>query len=256
MSLKKWGDKQNMKFVNAYKSKECLWNQFSPLYNNKLAREAAVLEISAEMNLDNFGVHEVKAKIKSLRGTYHLELEKQKKSEQSGAAEVYVPKVKWFNVMKEIVSKGTIKKEPANNHQDLTLANYVDSVLDSGGDSIDDTTPSPAIGYMQNGHSEPHRQPKKKKFKQSLKMQQMPSTPQHLNYSYSEPNEFDVFGNLVAVHLKKLSPQQALEAETRIFTILNEYRADNLNSQSPVIASYSDRPSSPAPSDSSVYSII
>lgn len=58
-----------MKFVAAYKENESLWNQFDPLskgargglYKNKFARETALRKLSDEMQLDDFGVAEVKA---------------------------------------------------------------------------------------------------------------------------------------------------------------------------------------------------
>ncbi|KAG8254898.1 hypothetical protein J6590_106022, partial [Homalodisca vitripennis] len=67
------------------------------------------------MELDDFGVIEAKAKIKALRSTYNLEVEKQKKSEKSGAGLDDVPSVKWFKTMKEIMTTGTLKRRTQSN---------------------------------------------------------------------------------------------------------------------------------------------
>uniref|UniRef100_A0A0A9Z6Q7 N-terminal acetyltransferase A complex subunit NAT1 n=1 Tax=Lygus hesperus TaxID=30085 RepID=A0A0A9Z6Q7_LYGHE len=117
MPPKKWSDELNMKFVQVYKECECLWNQFDPLYKNKFARESALQKIAEEMNLDDFGVPEAKAKIKSLRSTYNLELDKQRKSEKSGTGseDVYVPSIKWFGTMQDVMSKGTLKRPTQSN---------------------------------------------------------------------------------------------------------------------------------------------
>lgn len=109
----KWSDDTNIKFVELYKEKRCLWDQHHDLYKNKNARETALSEIVGEMNIEGFGVAEAKAKIKSLRGTFNIEFAKQQKSAKSGcgSADVYVPTLKWFNIMKQVMVKGTLKRQ-------------------------------------------------------------------------------------------------------------------------------------------------
>ena len=72
----KWDCAVTIAFIQEYKVHECLWNFKSPVYKNKHMREAAYQEIVREMNIDGFGVPEVKNKIKNLRSTYAQELKK------------------------------------------------------------------------------------------------------------------------------------------------------------------------------------
>lgn len=108
----KWSNDDILKLIELYKGKRCLWDQHHELYKNKNARNTALLEISNEMSMEGFGVEETKAKIKSLRGTFNIELCKQQKSEKSGSgsSDVYTPSLFWFNAMKEVMSKGTLKR--------------------------------------------------------------------------------------------------------------------------------------------------
>ena len=62
------------------------------------------------MGQEEFGITEVKQKIKNFRSTYNQEVQKIKKSKSSGTSpdDVYKPTVKWFDVMDQIMkgSKG------------------------------------------------------------------------------------------------------------------------------------------------------
>lgn len=108
----KWSDDLNLKFVELYKEHRCLWDQRDELYKDRNARETALAAMAENLNIEGFGVAEVKAKIKSFRGTFNIEFSKQQKSAKSGcgSADVYVPTLKWFNLMKEIMVKGTLTR--------------------------------------------------------------------------------------------------------------------------------------------------
>ena len=75
----KWDCAVTIELVQEYKAHEYLWNFISPVYKNKHMREAAYQEIVEVMNIEGFGVPEVKNKIKNLRSTYAQELKKQKR---------------------------------------------------------------------------------------------------------------------------------------------------------------------------------
>ena len=89
----------------------------SEMYRNKQARQTALSDICAKMDIDNFEIQDVKQKIKSLRSTYQLEQIKVQKSEQSGASieDVYKPALKWFQLMNDVMKQGVMKRASMNN---------------------------------------------------------------------------------------------------------------------------------------------
>lgn len=103
---------------------------------------------------------------------------------------------------------------------------------------VDDPLPAPGTPKnAQDGESQ-LKPPLRKKFKPRSKIQQIAATAtqlQKLSDSLkakpSQQNEWDAFGNLVAAHLKKLTPRRALEAEMRIHSVLNECRMQDLIDQ-------------------------
>lgn len=94
-----------------YKEHECLWNMRNEMYRNKQARQSALNDICVKMEMKNFGINEVKQKIKSLRATSQQEQNKVEKSEGSsgGAPGVYTPPMKWFPVMRDVMKQGALK---------------------------------------------------------------------------------------------------------------------------------------------------
>lgn len=107
MVKKKWSAELTIKFLEGYESYPCLWDVHSSSYKNKDGRENAYQKLSELMDIEGFGIAEVKAKIRSIRNAYALELTKIKKSQHSGAGadEVYKPKVSWFSVADRILKQ-------------------------------------------------------------------------------------------------------------------------------------------------------
>lgn len=107
----KFTEEETLKFVQLYREHECLWNMSSPNYKNKTLRQNAIEAIIKEIALPGFGVNEVRNKIKNLRSTYNQEVLKIKKSAKSGSGkeDVYVPSMKWFEILDPVMkySKGT-----------------------------------------------------------------------------------------------------------------------------------------------------
>ena len=58
----KWDCAVTIAFIQEYKARECLLNFKSPVYKNKHMRQAAYQEIVEAMNIEGFGVPEVKNK--------------------------------------------------------------------------------------------------------------------------------------------------------------------------------------------------
>ncbi|CAH1107016.1 unnamed protein product [Psylliodes chrysocephalus] len=85
--LKKWSAELTIKFLEGYESYPCLWDVHSSSYKNKDGHENAHQKLSELMDIEGFGIAEVKTKISSIRNAYALELTKIKKSQHSGAGQ-------------------------------------------------------------------------------------------------------------------------------------------------------------------------
>jgi hypothetical protein len=79
-------------------------------FKNKYMRQRSIKAIMQAMEREEFGVAEVKQKIKNIRSTYDQGVQKIQKSRASGISpdDVNKPTVKWFDVMDQIIkgSKG------------------------------------------------------------------------------------------------------------------------------------------------------
>lgn len=99
--MSRWGDEKTTKFVRLYRYHECLWDMNHVNYKSKDARDKAYLDMVEQMNDSELTVFDIKNKIKSLRSTYHQELNKIRSSQQPGAKvkDVYKPSLMWFEEM-------------------------------------------------------------------------------------------------------------------------------------------------------------
>ncbi|CAH2088467.1 unnamed protein product [Euphydryas editha] len=117
--MPKLADEINLKFVQLYREEECLWNASIPSYKDKQMRDSSLEKIRDILNKDGIemSIKEIKNKIKNLRATYCQELTKIEKSERSGAgtAEVYKPKIIWFEEMHNFIKKVPMKRKTSNN---------------------------------------------------------------------------------------------------------------------------------------------
>lgn len=100
----KWDCKTTIKFIEEYKSYDCLWNFKSSSYKNKHMRESAYRSIVTAMAIEGFGVPEVKTKIKNIRSTYAQEIKKIKESKKSGSGvdTCYVSNIQWLKELEPI----------------------------------------------------------------------------------------------------------------------------------------------------------
>ncbi|KAL7645194.1 UNVERIFIED_CONTAM: hypothetical protein RMT77_003580 [Armadillidium vulgare] len=103
----RWSEQETVKFVELYRDNECLWNMKNVNFKNKQVRYKALDYIAKKMGKEDFGIKEAKKKIKNIRSTYGQEIVKIKKSKQPGNSQtnVYVPSVRWFNIMDVIMKK-------------------------------------------------------------------------------------------------------------------------------------------------------
>lgn len=105
-------------FLEHYQQYPCLWDKTSADYKNRQKRgdaEAALLKI---IEVDNLKA--LRAKIKSIRGTYNNELRKVKKSITTGssAGDEYKPELHWFQYAHTFLCRNQ-EDEPAS------LTNFV-----------------------------------------------------------------------------------------------------------------------------------
>lgn len=108
---------ETIKLVKLYKTYECIWKIPSAEYKIKPKRQAAYKAIVKLMGKEGFGVPELKQKIKNLRSTYLQELLKIRKSikSDSGTVNIYVPKIKWFQLMDSFIKDMTIHGQMKDN---------------------------------------------------------------------------------------------------------------------------------------------
>jgi len=106
MAVERWNSETTIKFIQEFKTYECLWNQKSPTYKNKHAKEAAYQKLIEEMHIADFGVPEVKKKMRTLRSTYYQEKKKIQNSIRSGNGTdtLYVPNIPWYQEMNSLLT--------------------------------------------------------------------------------------------------------------------------------------------------------
>lgn len=65
----RWTEEMTTKFLlEVYRDRPCLWQKFSDIYKkDKNAREAVLTAIASKMNIEGFGILEVKTERKPLR---------------------------------------------------------------------------------------------------------------------------------------------------------------------------------------------
>ncbi|XP_020723102.1 uncharacterized protein LOC126926324 isoform X1 [Bombus affinis] len=211
---KKLNKNQTSKFVTLYREHECLWDIASKDYKNKAMRESALKKICEDMQMEGFGVEDVKNKIKSIRSTYYLELDKIKRSTTSGASgNVYEPKMKWFTELDSFIKNVVVKRKTPDNN-DSTQS-----------ESENNVTAAPTIC------SEIESSKTKSKKNKMSRLSSIVSSAKLLQNDIcrvEEEDEFDVFGKHVAKQLRKLSTEQGIVAQEEIQSVITKYRLNDL----------------------------
>lgn len=72
----KFGSADLIKFIEIYRSHECLWDTENVNYKNRDARNAALAAFEQEFGVPGFGAKEITNKIKNLRTQYQGEKKK------------------------------------------------------------------------------------------------------------------------------------------------------------------------------------
>lgn len=116
----KWSCDVTIKFLNIFKTYECLWDTSNENYLKRDARDSALIDLIAHMAAEGFGTiskDQLKQKIKSLKDSYRVELNKVKKSIKSGAGldDIYKPKLGWFHEADTFWKRVIIGRESTSN---------------------------------------------------------------------------------------------------------------------------------------------
>uniref|UniRef100_A0A2S2QQS5 MADF domain-containing protein n=1 Tax=Sipha flava TaxID=143950 RepID=A0A2S2QQS5_9HEMI len=100
-NLIKFGSTEVFKFIEIYRSHECLWDTSNQNYKNRDMRNAALSSFAEELGIDGFGPKEITTKIKNIRSQYLQEKKKIRASTGTGSSteDVYHPKLQWFNLL-------------------------------------------------------------------------------------------------------------------------------------------------------------
>ncbi|KAK5648149.1 hypothetical protein RI129_003041 [Pyrocoelia pectoralis] len=212
----RWSEDTTTKFVEHYLKHECLWNIKSVAYKNKQIKNSAYEDLEKTMNISGFTAKEIKAKIKNLRSTYSQELKKIKDSKKSGTGTdtIYVPTIKWFQIMDESL-----------RNLNSTLTENAEETISEGNNS-------------SNTFREP--EPKSKPMAKKKRLNQLTSMVSQLKEitetvntkSTEEENEFEVFGKHVGLQLKAMPLTVALEAQEHIQLYINQIRRQQLQNAS------------------------
>ncbi|CAK1592623.1 unnamed protein product [Parnassius mnemosyne] len=125
----KWAESETLKLVELYGEFPCIWDISHRDYKDKNKRNAAYEYIIRAMSKENFGVSELKQKIKNLRCTYNQERIKIKKSQKSGngSNEVYVPSLKWYYAMDTLLKSITRSTETQDNFEGTIQSEKIES---------------------------------------------------------------------------------------------------------------------------------
>lgn len=101
-TIRKWTDRESIRFMEMYEAEEVLWNVRLADYKNKDARNSAVERLAKAMNIPGFSGRDVLKKINSMRTTYKQEIEKIKVSNtgttDSATTDIYVPNLAWYKI--------------------------------------------------------------------------------------------------------------------------------------------------------------
>ncbi|XP_035430335.2 uncharacterized protein LOC118262826 isoform X2 [Spodoptera frugiperda] len=203
--VKKLSEDETIKFVSIYRDNPCLWDITSENYKNKAMRQTALQNLCIGMEIEGFTVEDVKNKIKSLRSTYYLELDKIKKSSTPGASgNVYQPKVKWFAEFNSFIKNVMVKRK---THERTKESPHT---RETKGSASVDTSPRPespeSCSYSMSG-ADAYQPPKRQRRTQD----------------FVNANACDLYGQLLAEKLKALDTDDRLVLMNEIDNLVFKY---------------------------------
>lgn len=127
--VRKWTERETVRFVELYEVEEILWNVRLNEYKNKDARLSALKRIVDNLNMPDVGVNEVLKKINNIRSTYQQEKVKIKTSRGTGSAteDVYVSTLPWFDIAERFLSEAINTRKTSSNL--VSFINTISNVM-------------------------------------------------------------------------------------------------------------------------------
>ncbi|KAL1506694.1 hypothetical protein ABEB36_006010 [Hypothenemus hampei] len=249
---KKWSTATIIEFLGLYKKYPCLWDYKHPSYKDKNQRNDALRRIVEVMSetVRGFDVNGARAKIRSIRNAYTLEQHKIINSYQSGASldAIYTPTVGWFSVADEflrdivetrntriIVNIDDIRqRSDLNNDTDKDDTSQLDKcLLQSPGSPIinmlskkSEKLPTKTMLLKQNEEPPFKRAKPNNHIEEHSNAKRISKHASQKVTSQVTDDEFDVFGKIVAVHLRQLPLHAALHCQTDILQYLVQNRLE------------------------------
>ncbi|VVD03662.1 uncharacterized protein LOC126965476 [Leptidea sinapis] len=242
----RWNENVTVDFVKVYLKNECLWKPNHPDYKCRVRRIQAYEDIAADFKASTnilLTIPEIKMKIKNLRSTYMQEVHKI--LQKSTPKYIYVPSLVWFEEMDKCL-KNIISVNRVTSNQTMLANNImpeetseVDSSCNIWGDQADDSfyeeNPDPLVPQPDEGfqpkleESSPEKSPvpHKKLKKKKHKFRQLP--PEKKYESFTNEDEFDIFGKYIASQLRTMHLQKALRLKLEIHSIVNDARISDMS---------------------------
>ncbi|KAG5884236.1 hypothetical protein JTB14_011725 [Gonioctena quinquepunctata] len=226
MAKKKWSAEQTIEFLEGYESYPCSWDVHSTPYKNKNRREKAYQKLYQLMDIEDSGIAEVKAKIRSIRNAYALEVSKIKNSQHSGAGadEVYKPKVAWFSVADRILKQVVQIRQTQASEIEIESQSELDDATENTQSTTIEEILSPSSSDLSVArkpipqkltlNSTAPKRVRKTASSTEKALQGLQEIAQKLDEKPTgeEDNEFDCFGRSVACSLKKLPKTVVFES--------------------------------------------
>lgn len=260
---RKWPSYLVIHFLELYEQRPCLWDHKSPLYKNRSLREEALQEIVEAMSeyVRNFDVNMAKAKIRSLRNAYMLELHKVWRSNRNAESpdDIYTPTVPWFPIADRFLKYVVETREP-RSPQFQEMRDDDEKPIAGEGSSLDasffaeaalgsSSVRSPAVPN-DDPSDDPREAARKRRI--ALRREELPKKLKLVNITdtVSEAvgslhravdslrqmsarapapsDESEAFGQIVAAHLRALPAATALDCQADILHYLLEQRRNDL----------------------------
>ncbi|XP_015176873.1 PREDICTED: uncharacterized protein LOC107066600 [Polistes dominula] len=216
-----------VKFIQLYRSCECLWNVSSKDYGSKLSRNAAFDTISRKMQIPNLGPREVARKIKNLKSAYQLEVKKIKEKSLSGI--VYRPSAMWFNLLDEFLQNSEKSVEHncrSNDHQSTDRSETTQQTVSNINDENNVSSITKNLFKFESS-SDNESNSSSRRNKTSLVdviFNERQKKRRRKEKDRMTLNEYKSFGKYVAKNLNKMPFEYAISAETEIHSIIIKYK--------------------------------
>ncbi|XP_030765972.1 uncharacterized protein LOC115890000 [Sitophilus oryzae] len=220
---RKLTENETVKLVQLYKEQECLWNTRNDNYKSREVRMCALKRIQEGMENLELSTDDIKAKIKSIRGTYYLELDKIEKSARSGG-NVYVPKVKWFKDLNGFLKSVSVRRKITDDMVEITyMPGSPPSENESARNATVDPLEMPPATFPKKTIISPSsiRSNRSQLAEISSVVQDLKDIRDRSLPIFNE-TDYDLFCKCVASQLKKLSEEQASIAQEQIQSVLTQ----------------------------------